>query len=109
MCVNGGGMHLLELALVVWLGGNLVLGSILFAMYRREGTSCRSLEALQSIEFVPPNSRLLYPVAHTNIELLRRMAYGEMDEAPSPLPHRTQRLTRKQTRSYNSVGGRLVM
>ena len=93
MCVNGGGMHLLELALVVWLGGNLVFGSILWAMYHREGTSCLSLEALQSIEFVPPNSQLLYPVAHTNIELLRRMAYGEMDEAASPHPHRTQRLT----------------
>jgi hypothetical protein len=90
-------MHLLELALVVWLGGNLVLGSTLWAMYLREGASCPSLEALQSIEFVPPNSPLLYPVVHTNIELLRRMAYGEMDEAASPHPHCTQRLTRKQT------------
>ena len=97
MCVNGGGMHLLEVALVVWLCGNLVLGSILWAMYRHDGTSCPYLEALQSIEFVRPNSGLLYPVAHTNIELLRRMAYGEMDDAASPLPHCTQRLTRKQT------------
>lgn len=99
-------MHLLELALVVWLSGNLVLGAILWAKYRRDGTSCPSLVALQSIDFVLPNAQLLHPVAHTYTELLKRTAYGEMHEATSPYPHRTQRLTRKQTRKYNCFGGR---
>jgi hypothetical protein len=77
-------MYLLELVLVVWLSGNLVLGATLWAKYRTESTPDPILEELESIEFIPSNPPLPYHAGHMNIELLRRMAYGEMDEAASP-------------------------
>lgn len=99
-------MHLLELALAVWLGSNLVLGVILWAKYRRHSMPSPSLVALQSIGFVPSNPQAPYPVAHICPEVLRRIAYGEMDEEASSHPHCKQGLIRKQSGMYNPVGGR---